>query len=102
MHSRHYLRIRENVCKQMSALRRDLERPTEDRLRGGGSQADYDCRLQRSDLCLQPRLTCRDLDLVRLFMDPTFATRFPLEVLYDVRDIAFAPVDSGFCQGPVE
>ena len=64
--------------------RGDPELAAEQRLRGGGAEADEHPRLEQPRARLPARAARRDLGAVRLLVDAALPARHPLEVLDDV------------------
>src|ERR671914_2884928 len=78
---------REGGIDERSALLRDLEGPSEDRLRGGRAEQDEHLGSDPSELGLEPGRAGTDLLHVGLAMDPALPPEDVLEVLDDVRDV---------------
>ena len=100
MHGGHDAR-RERRRDRLAAVLGDAKATAEQRLRGGGPQADDDLGLNRFDLREQPRTAGGDLARVRLLVDAALAAiagRDPLEVFDRVGDIGLSPIDPGRLQ----
>src|SRR5216683_1715851 len=93
---------RQRRRNERRALGADAKLRPQDRLRGGGSEADDDARLDDVDFRLQPGAAGVDLGRVRLFVNAPLAARLPLEVLHDVGDVDLGPVDAGLIECFVE
>ena len=65
-------------------------------------EAHEDLRLDQAQLRIQPRPAGGDLLEIRLLVDPALASRLPVEVFHDVRDVHLVAVDAGLVQRPVE
>src|ERR1041384_2472059 len=90
-HSRGPFRFDRNA-----ALFHYAERPSEERLRGRGAEADDHGRFENRDFGLEPRHARADLAGVGRFVETALRTRVarPLEVLHGVRDIDVVAVDT--------
>ena len=86
MHGGHDER-RKGRRDDLSALRRDLELPAEQRLGRGRAEADDGARLDQLDLGVEPGPAGGDLARVRLLVDAALPARLPLEMLHDVGDV---------------
>src|SRR3954470_16078540 len=74
----------------------------EQRLRGGGAEANEDGRLYHVQLRLKPRMARCDFAAVWLLVNAPLANGLPLEMLHDVCDVNLVAVDSHFLQNLVE
>src|SRR5436190_902827 len=83
-------------------MRRDLELPSEQCLRGGGAEANDRARLDQLDFCLEPRSTRRDFTGIRFLVDAPLSSRLPLEVFHDVRHVDGTAIDASLLQRAVE
>src|SRR4051812_46360885 len=100
MNRSHYLR-REVRTEHFSAVAGNAESGTEDRLRRSRSKRYDQFRPNETQLCLQPWPTGCDLTRVRLFVDPPFPARLPLEMFHRISDVNLFAVNAGFCQRPI-
>jgi hypothetical protein len=80
---------------EFAAPLRYLECASKQRLCGGSSKADDDAWLNSGDFGVEPWTACGNLHRARLRVDAALAARLPVEMLYGVRYVDFAPVDSG-------
>src|SRR4051794_36140937 len=74
----------------------------EQRLRGGGAEADEDLRLHDCQFLVEPRMAGGDLGPRGLLVDAALAAGGPLEVLHGVRDVSGRAVDAGLLERLVE
>src|SRR6266566_1556858 len=88
--------------QELAAALRDSEGRPPQRLRGRGAEADQSPGFDDRQLGFEPGPACRDLDRVRLLVDPFLASRLPFEVLHDIGYVDLPPVDAGFLQAGVE
>jgi hypothetical protein len=88
--------------QQFAAVPCDAKFASEQRLRGGGPEADDHLGLQHLDFGFKPRTASRDFHGVGLFVDAPLAAGFPLEVLYRIRDVDFAAIDARFDKSAIE
>lgn len=62
---------------KFAAMLSDAEGTAEQRLRGGGAEADDDARLQARDFRIKPGTAGGDFGCAWFLMNATFAARFP-------------------------
>ena len=74
----------------------------EQRLRGGGAEADQRLRLDDLDLGLEPREAGRHLPAIGLLVDPALAPELVAEMLDRVRDVDVLAGDAGPLEALVE
>lgn len=87
-----------------SARFHDAERATEERLRGGGAEADDDLRFDKRDLVLEPREARAHFAGARRLVQSSRTARVarPFEVLDGIRHVDVVAVDTGCVQRAVE
>src|SRR5438270_8272621 len=93
MHGRHH-QWQPWAFDELTSLYADPEISAEERLGGGGAQADQDVRLDDGDLGIEPGPAGADFGRVRFLVKPALALRLPLEMLDSVRDVDLGPIDS--------
>jgi hypothetical protein len=85
-----------------AALLRDPEGAAEQGLRSRRAERHQDARLHDRQLGLEPRPAGCDLGRIRPLVDAALATRRPLEVLHDVRDVRESALDACVLERTVE
>ena len=101
MNRRHDKRC-ERRLDQFAALLTHTKIFSEQRLRGGSTQANEHRRFDHIQFRLQPGPAGRCLAAVRLFVDAPLAHWLPLEMLHHVRDVNLVAVDAHFLQNFVQ
>ena len=92
----------ERRLHEFAAMLRHAKIPSEQRLRGGGAQANDDFRLQRSDFRVKPWPARGDFGAAGFFVNAAFAAKFLLEMLDGIGDVGFFAADAGFLQSAVQ
>ena len=94
MHGGHDVR-RECRFEQFTAALRDAESAAEQRLRGGGAEANHDFGLKQGDFGIEPRTAGCDFGAVWFLMDAAFSARLPFEMFDRIGDVGFVAIDAG-------
>jgi len=79
---------------RLPALLSHFEGRRDQRLGGGGAEADHDLGPEDPDLGIEPEPACRDLAPIRLFVEATLSCGTPLEVLHRIGDVDRVAVDA--------
>jgi hypothetical protein len=82
--------------QHFAALARDAERWPEDRLCGGCAETNQQLRFHQTQLRFEPRPASSDFARVWFLVDATLTLRFPFKVLYRIRHVNMATIDSRF------
>jgi len=94
MHRGHYVR-RESGLNEFPTLFGDAKFRTEQRLSSSGAERNDHLRFDDGYLGFKPGTTGGNFLTVRFFMNAPFATRFPLEVFDNIRDVGLRTIDAG-------
>ena len=95
-------RFGEVRVQQLAPVLGHAELTAEQGLRRRRAEEDQNARLDRLQLGLEPGPAGGHLGPVRFLMNPSFASRLPLEVLDGVRRVGQGTVDLGDCERLVE
>lgn len=88
--------------QELTTLLRYSKVAAQQRLSRGRAQADDDSRLHQFNLNVEPRTARRNLERIRLLVNPALAAGLPLKVFDGVCHIGVAAIDAGFMQRLVE
>ena len=86
---------RESGLNEFPALFGDAKFCTEQRLSSSGAKRNYHFRFDDGYLGFEPGTTGGNFLTVWFFMNAPFATRFPLEVFDNIRDVGLRTIDAG-------
>src|SRR6185369_15740072 len=93
---------RQRRLDKFSAMLGDAKLRSEQSLRRGRSQADDDPRFDDGDFRVEPGTASSYFAGIGFFVNAPLAARFPLKMLYDIRDVNFCTVDARFFQSAIE
>jgi hypothetical protein len=86
----------------LAALPGDFEFGPKQSLGGSGSEANDHLGFDQTDFGFEPGTAGSDFASIRLFVNATFAARFPFEMFDYVGDVSLRAIDAGFDQSIVK
>src|SRR5258706_10145867 len=92
----------ESGCKEFSALFGYTKFWAEQGLSRGSAEGHNYFWFDYRDLRLEPGTAGGNFLSVRFFVDATFATRLPLKMFDNIRDVSLGAIDSSFDEGFIE
>jgi len=79
---------------ELAVVTHDTVTRTKERPGGSGTHRHQHLRLDSFDLCIEPRQACAHLARGRSTVQTTPASRLPLEMLHDIRDVRIPAIDA--------
>ena len=101
MDSGHYVR-RKSGLNKLSALFSNAKFCAEQGLGRGGAQGHNHLGLDQRDLRLEPGTTSRNFLGVWFLVNAAFATRLPLKMFDNIRDVSLGTIDAGLLERSIK